>query len=412
MVIKSSSLHRALSYFSFSVVGSLLAFFTVPYLTRMLSPQDFGFVGLFLSLFYVVGPLSSFSAAGLVGINKAKFNPEDYHRFSVEFIYFCFLIFLILVSIGVVTSIVLQKYYFICIFLPVLGIIRVLNGIHSTELVQDGHANTYGMLNLATAVFTFGFTVVLISIFDLSWSGRILAICGSEAFILSFRYLVISKRNFLVYSFPTVESIKEYLAYGTPVIVSLGATWAINEADKFIVLKYFTMADVGLYTAAYSVGLVVNVVNGAMVNAMAPKIYGSLNSKMGANFIRKLNLYYSVGILLFASVISIVAFYWSDWYFGSGYHGAYGIVSVTAFAFAFSGVYKSVSLVIDFYKKNTLKTVILYICALSNIILSIGLIPFLGTLSPAVGTLLSYILLAALVTWFGRRELIIRGVGA
>lgn len=411
-MIKNSSLKRALAYFSFSVAGSLLTFFTVPYLTRVLSPEDYGFVGLFLSLFYVIGPLSSFSAAGLVGINKAKFSPEEYQRFSVNFIFFCLLIFLLLFSVGVASSIFLQEYSFICLFLPVLGIVRVLNGIHSTELVQDGRANLYGTLNLFTAIITFCFTVFLLSFVDLTWHGRILAICLAELFVLSVRYLFISRRKFSFEYLSDRNNFKEYLTYGAPLIVSLGATWIINEADKFIVLKYFTMADVGLYTAAYSVGLIINVVNNSMVNAMVPKIYGSLNSGKGASFIRKLNLYYSVGILTFALFISVLAYYGADWYFGASYRGAFGIVSATAFAFAFSGVYRTVGLIIDFYKKTKLKTVLLYVCAISNVGLSIGLIPMLGTLAPAMGTLLSYILLAALVTSFGRRELILRGVDA
>lgn len=409
-MLNSSSFKRAISYFAFSVTGSLLTFFTVPYLTRVLSPADFGFVGLFMSLFYVIGPLSSFSAVGLVGINKVKFTPEDYQRFSVDFIYFCVQIFLILMLTGVVSSFVFESYRFIFFFLPLLGIIRVLNSIHSTELVQDGRANLFGALNLFTAIVTFVLTVVSLSLLELSWHGRILAICCAELFVLVVRYSFVSKKKFKMKALPSWDSARGYICYGAPLIISLGATWIINEADKFIVLKYFSMADVGLYTAAYSVGLIISVVNNSMVNAVAPKIYGSLHAGNGATFIKKLNVYYSLGILSFAFLISLLAYFGADWYFGDKYLGSFGIVATTAFAFAFSGVYRTVGLVIDFYKRTKLRAVLLYVCAFSNVAMSIGLIPFLGILAPAVGTLVSYILLAILVTGYSRKELISRGV--
>ena len=48
------------------------------------------------------------------------------------------------------------------------------------------------------------------------------------------------------------------------------------------------------------------------------------------------------------------------------------------------------------HKKSQLQMKLLYICAATNLIISILLMPFFGMLSPALGTLVAYILLAIL----------------
>jgi len=82
--------------------------------------------------------------------------------------------------------------------------------------------------------------------------------------------------------------------------------------------------------------------------------------------------------------------------FGLKYSNSYEIVLLISLAFAFNGIYRTTGGVIAYYKKSQLQMNLLYICAATNVIISIFLIPYCGMLSPAIGTLVAYILLAIL----------------
>jgi O-antigen/teichoic acid export membrane protein len=151
-----------------------------------------------------------------------------------------------------------------------------------------------------------------------------------------------------------------------------------------------------MYAVAYSIGNIVNLINQASTNSIVPVLYNALAIKNGHLIIRKINLQYSAIILTISLVIGISSYWYMPIIFGSQYSSSYQIVLVISLAFAFNGIYRTTGGVIAYYKKSQLQMKLLVICALTNVIISISLIPFCGILSPAIGTLFAYILLAIL----------------
>jgi O-antigen/teichoic acid export membrane protein len=72
------------------------------------------------------------------------------------------------------------------------------------------------------------------------------------------------------------------------------------------------------------------------------------------------------------------------------------IIYIMCFAQAFFGIYTTTGLVIDYFKRTKLKTVLVVICAISVILLSFLLIPIIGVYGPAVALLISFLLLSVL----------------
>jgi len=202
------------------------------------------------------------------------------------------------------------------------------------------------------------------------------------------------------------EKIKEFILFGFPLLIGLGAGWLLNQSDRFIVLKFFTLKEVGIYTVAYSLGIIINLVNQAMVNSVVPHLYKSLKRKEGHKIVKKLNIFYSIIIFIVAFLIGVGAKWYVPFLFGKEYISGIAIIFIISIAFGFNGIYRMTGMVIDFYKKNTLRTILIYISAICNVVVSIILIPFFGILSPAIGTLIAYMLLAFLSYYFGWKILI------
>jgi O-antigen/teichoic acid export membrane protein len=396
------------SFFSFTIISAALGFFTIPYLTRVLLPEEYGIIGLFLSVMWILGPIISFSAIGLVAINKTCLDQEAYADYKKKYISFSFVVFLIVQTICLIMLFFTPQYLHLLIIAPLLAYIRFLNDFHSIELIQDGKAFAYGFLGLATTLMTLLLTVVFISLLGMGWKGRLLAFVLAEFLLLVLRYKVISKYT-LTFKLDRAHS-NEFIQFGLPICFAVGAGWLINQSDRFIVLHFFSLAKVGIYTAAYSIGTLLDMVNTAVVNAISPGIFKELKSNRGLNFIKKYSMIYSTVVLVSATLISMIAITYDKELLGPKYEGSGSIIALITFAFAFSGIYRTLGLVIDFYKKNMLKTVLLYICALTNIIFSLTLIPVAGLLAPAIGTVTAYFVLTLLVRKYALKELNFRGI--
>ncbi len=396
------------SYFAFTILSAALSFFTVPYLTRVLSLEDYGIVGLFLGVMWFLGPLISFSAIGLVAINKTCLEPAAYGDYKQKYISFSFLIFIVVQISCLIALIFVPEYLYLLIIAPVLAFVRFLSELHSIELIQEGKAFAYGVLGLITAVLTVCFTVLFISLLGMRWEGRLLALLLAEFTMALIRYKVINKYS-LHFRLDRLQA-KEFVAFGLPVCFAVGAGWLINQSDRFIVLHYFSLAKVGIYTAAYSIGTMLDMVNTAVTNAISPVIYRELNGKSGLKLINKYNIIYSALVLVSATAISLVVVPFDKELLGPKYAGSGSIIALITFAFAFSGIYRTLGLVIDFYKKTLLKTILLYICAATNIIFALALIPVAGVLAPAIGTAIAYLFLSILVRKYTLKELSYRGI--
>jgi O-antigen/teichoic acid export membrane protein len=277
--------------------------------------------------------------------------------------------------------------------MPIIAFVQYFSMFHNAELIQDGKSTQFGVYRLVLSIFSLILTIVFISYFQFSWDGRLFAILFSEFIVVIIM---------LIYTFNTLKKFKfiyskldfkEYLYFGFPLLFGLGAGWLLNQADRFIVLNYFTLKDVGIYTVAYSIGTIINMINQASTNAIVPTLYEKLEKKEGHKIVKRLNIYYSLIILSLSLFIGIASYWYVPLLFGVEYVGSSDIILFISLAFAFNGIYRTAGGVIAFYKNNKLQMNILYASATINIILSIVFIPLFGILSPAIATMIAYIIL-------------------
>jgi O-antigen/teichoic acid export membrane protein len=394
-------INAVINYLIFSALSSGVSFLIVIYMTRHISVEDFGVVGLFMSILYILPQFISFSSIGLVSINKVKLSNEKFLEFSKTHLTFSILIFISVFFISIIIGIIVKEYIILFLVIPIISFVQNLTMFHNAELVQDGQSKRFGIYRLILSIISLLFTVVAISYYNLNWDGRLYAILFSELLLLliTIKYSYTTLRNF-VYKVD-ISKFKEYIYFGSPLIFGLSAGWVLNQADRFIVLSFFSLKDVGIYTLAYSIGIIINVINQAVTNAIVPQLYKSLEKKDGHKLVKKLNVYYSLTMLSLALIVGLSSFWYVPLLFGQDYAQSPMIILFIALAFAFNGVYRVTGCVIEFYKRNVLKMKLLHISAILNVILSIALIPFFGIISPAIATFFAYILLAYLSYAYG-----------
>jgi O-antigen/teichoic acid export membrane protein len=255
-------------------------------------------------------------------------------------------------------------------------------------------SKTFGAFNLINATFAFGISALLISVFAMTWEGRVLGLLLGECLTLVCRWFfgfsIIRTFKFHI----TKSSYLGFISFGAPLMLALVGGWLMSQLDRFIVLKYFSLAEVGFYTAALSVGSVITIVNQAAGNAILPSLYSSLRENKGEALVRKINILYSIAILLLATCIAFGSLVIVPLVLDEKYQGIEKIVFILAYAYSFNGIYRTTGGVIAYYKENNSQMIILFIGAAVNVVVALIGIHFLGLIGPAVGTLFSYIVLS------------------
>lgn len=385
---------------------SIISFITVVYMARNITQEEMGVIGLFMAVLFISPQLISFSATNLISINKVNLLENEYKNFTNSFITFSIIIFLLLCLLSFMFFIFFNNYWQLFLLIPILSFLMNLSLIHQLELVQDGKSKVYGNYSLFSVITTSIITIITIELLGLSWDGRLLSMMIGQFILLvvmwNFSFKTLKRFNFDF----NKKSFKDFIYFGFPLFLGLGAGWLLNQADNYIVLHYFTLADVGIYSVAYSIGLLVNRINQATTSAIMPTFYTALHKGEGHKVINKFYIYYGVAIFLISLLVGGLSYWYMPIIFGYNYASSADIVFFISLAFAFFGIYSISEKVISYHKENKLKMYLLYISALANIVLSISLIPEFGILAPAIGTLFGFVLLAITSFYFSKQILI------
>ncbi len=398
--IKVLMLHKDvlnfLYYYIFTIINAGISIFSISYLTKHILPQDYGMIGIYTSILFFLPALMSFSANGLQAIEIVDLNKDDYLKFRNSYISFVIISFSVCIVLAILISYWVKEYDFVIMTSVIMAFILTFNSIHNTELFQNSQPKRFGLITTGTVLLGFLLTVVFISIFNLDWKFRIIALIIAEFVFLILRFFFLTT---IASSFSFVFDKAQFnyiIKYGAPLFISVLAGWVLNQSDRFFLLKYFTLKEVGLYAAAAGISSFIVMINSNMIKVVYPLVYKKLSIREGRKFIMKLTLLYSIAILIISIIFCTGIYFYGHLFLGKQYEPALPIIFIMCIAQAFFGIYSTTGLVIDYFKMTKLKTILVVLSAILIIILSFILIPIIGIFAPALAALLSFVFLAIL----------------
>lgn len=391
---KSDVVRRFITYYSFTIINSVIGFVSITILSRYLDPEEYGMIGLFNSFLYFMPSLLCFSCIGLQGINIINLSINDYYSFRNYLLSFILVIFSIFLLVGLFVLFIFPSAFPILLLVLFDSLFILLITIHSTELVQLKKSFIWGILGSGAILVTFLITLLFVVYFHMGWHGRLLGIIIGDAAFCLIRYFKFSN-IFDKFKFTLDKKhVTIFINYGFPILISLAPAWVLANSDRYVLLYFFSMKEVGLYTASFGIASIIGTLNTVVVKVFVPDIYQCLKDRTGLNKIRKISFSYSLIVMFAASFLSLLAFSLLKYILGEKYASTAPIITIMSFAQAFFGVYCIMGLVLDYYKLNKLKTTIVIGSAIVCILVSLGSIKWLGVYAPAFGTMGGYAFLA------------------
>ena len=392
--------HRSFfAYFSFSIGTSALGFIAALAMMRLMPPEEYGRIALFLSMQFIAVPMVSFAADNLIATNKAKLDVLEYDHFRRSYITFSYLMFVVVMFTFFMLFLLDVLHDPLFMLIPIYGLVRFLIGVASIEYVMESKSVQYGLLAFSTSFISLLFTVLFLSVISDVADWRIAALFIADVLFLFVRY---RGRLNLLWTFSFDKKIfKDVMRFGFPLLLSVAPAWALNESDKFIVAKYVDMASLGYYAAACAIGGIMVTFNTAMLNAMVPKIYKALGEdpKEMMSVIKRYVRRFLGASAIFGCFYILIYGFAADFVLPMKYSEARQIVYVIILFSLGKSLYAVLGLVTDYYSMTVVKLKgILYGGVTTVIVVIIGVMKF-GVIGAAIGVGTGYLVLS-FVLWF------------
>ncbi|MDB9892091.1 oligosaccharide flippase family protein [Amylibacter sp.] len=391
------SLIKSIGLYSISggvsgLANILIAF----YLSGVLPIEDFGKLGLALTVMYFLPQVIGYASTDLVNINLARLDSENYRIFLTRYISLNIGIFFIIFLMTLLFLLNNRELLGPALLLLLVSLTNHLIIVHTLELIQKSKVERYSAIILCNVSIASILTLIFFSHFELDWIFRLVALAISDIVMLIYMYNTsfVALKNLKIIM--EVTSIREVLRFGTPLMFALGAGWLLNQSDRYIVLHYFDLKAVGIYSLAYSVGYGISIFVQAVFRSLLPLIYSSLQSSDKQKVLSK---YFKISFVLnfffFMFYVIFIELMYNN-FLNDQYASSKVIVYLISLSFFFNSLYRVPASILAFYKKTNIQFFLLLTSAVTNILFSVMLVPLLGVNSAAVGTLMAYIFLSTI----------------
>ncbi|SNY64171.1 oligosaccharide flippase family protein [Enterobacter sp. CC120223-11] len=383
-----------LKYFSGDLVVKGFMFLSLPLLSRVMNPDDYGKMALINAAVMIVYVFISLNLQNAV-INRYMKTSEHFDVYYSSVLIGMFFIQLFFIALcpfyapyaAELLSISILDFYWvmaICILLSyIYSYTSYLQGARlSSEFVK---LNIISKLSEVALIFVFALIIA-----NDKYLSKIYAQLLVSCVVLLFVLFKIKK----IISFKfDVRYFKVALTFSVPLILHVLSNSLLSQADRLIIAKLMGNYEAGIYSFAYNLGMCVIVIVMAWNSSWQPKFYALMNEGKSAqirNAVKSSSIIIAVlsalVILFSREAVMLLANY--------NYYSGAKIVPIVVIANALVHIYLSYAN-FNFYKAKTFFISIGTLLAmLINIALNYCLIPKYGIQGAAWATVTSYLCLA------------------
>ena len=411
-----SMIRRVFNKSAVYVMGDLVtkaaAFLLLPLYTRLLSPEDYGIIGIVGAISSIAIPIITLGARGAIHRFYFKFSDDLARRefYGSLWLFLLFVPAVLLVSFDIVSAQVfnirlfgVDYHPFISLSLWTAYITLVTSTFLQLTLRASEKALYSSLLTFATFIPPTIFTILFITYWiqgakGFLW-GQILgsAICGLFVVFFILKYI---KLNF------KFSHLHSALGYSAPLTGHFIVIWALASSDRLILQHFTSLAEVGVYSIAYSIGWVAIFIIQAGYNAILPYF-----GKRGAGvviddgmFVRIITYYiFAVTLIVFSvilfapEIIEIMV--------DPAYRKAAEIAPWIALAVWFNSLYFLPAATLTHLVGNTKWIAVgSLIACLVNIILNFIFVPIAGAIGAAISTAIAYLCLLGFTFFIAHRK--------
>jgi O-antigen/teichoic acid export membrane protein len=406
--IRSIAKHSAI-YSVADLLKKGVGFFMIPLYTHYLSPADYGLLEILTLILEII--------AIIIGARLLSAKTRFYHFYKSQSdkreLYSTALLFVIAINIIVVAALSTSASKLSKLLLggesyaPHLLIIIMCFGIQSIYLVGENDliirkkSFFYSILSLGLMILGLSLNILFLSkyhmgVWAILWSMLIVKCINLFAVI---PYTL--RGSNLCFS---IEKLKRMLRYGLPLVPASLAMFAIHFGDRFILQKYCSLSDVGIYSLGYKFGMIISLlIADPFQRSWSTHSFEIAEHPDAKATYARIFTYYSFLLILTALAIVIFINDLIGVVVPDTYANAAQLVPIIILAYVFMALANFVMLGLMITFKTQRVAYFQIPLAVLNIGLNIVLIKPLGSLGAALATAITFGLMLIISFWMSQR---------
>ena len=383
-------------------IKKFIGLFLLPFYTRALSPADYGILdslGTFALLFSAFINVGLDSASGFYFF-KAEGEEQKgkvlFTHLVLKLIAFIPPLVLSFFSSQISFALFKSTDYTFIVFISIITIpINLLLSEQSHLYRYYRKPWQYNLITITKSLFNIGIGVTLVVF--LSWGilGAQLATLISSTVVILGSFLFYTRK---IYTFSFDWNwAKKMLHYGFPLIWSGLAVWVYNSSDRFFLLHYSSLEQIGYYSIGNTFSQPILLMNMAVQMSFGVLFYKTYNEekelskpKTKQMAIEAFNLYLGLAVLI-ATTLSVFGTEIVNFVATEKYGPGALSIPFLVFSFVAAQGFQTMGPGIEIAEKTWHFTWITIVTALLNIGLNFLWIPQWGFLGAALSTLISFI---------------------
>lgn len=398
------------SFFSFSIGGYIslvIGFFTVPVITRLMTPEEYGIFSLFILI------INLGQGIIILGFDQGfiRYYYEEKNKFLLLYMSLKspLLFFAITIPIFVFFRKEISNFMYqeINIFMVIVLIITlffyIINRFSILIIRMNKKGLEYSFLQIFQQVSEFLFIMIIYKKYKNSYKTLILAFVLS-LLITTFLSIILEKKIWLKNTKEdiNINTIKLF-KYSYPFILTMSLTWIFQSSDKLIIKIFSNLKELGLYAAAFKIVAIINIIQTGFTMFWVPVAYEKYSTEP-ENKIFFREIFNNISFIM--SLLAIIVLMSKELIIlllGEKYYLSSMIMPCLVFMPVMYTVSETTVLGINFSKKTKYHILISLIVAIFNIIGNLILVPKFGSRGAAISTGVAYILFFSLRTFFAKK---------
>ncbi len=383
------------NYLGAEIAAKALGFISIPIMTRILLPSDYGIISVFSSYTSIFSILLTLNLHVAVG-RYAYEGTSDFNQFFSTIV--VFLAGVLLISFSAILFFQHKIACFLDIpqplivyFIPIT-LYSVIASLFTMVYQPLKKSKSISITTILNAYLGFALSVFFVYFLKKGYIGVIWGSVIISAFVSI--YWLIKIRPYFKFSFK-ISALRYTLGYSIPLIPYALSSIILSQFDRIMINSYKGSTDAGLYSFAYNIGMLLAVFHSALNTAWIPYYYQYMREKNyeqhDSSVIKILKMVIIAGAFLIFFGKEIAMFLAK-----SDFYDALDAIPPVVIGYIFYSIYNMYSRNLEFAKKTIYSSAIVLIAGILNIFLNAIFIPRYGIIAAAYSTTISYFLMAVL----------------
>jgi len=216
------------------------------------------------------------------------------------------------------------------------------------------------------------------------------------SYILTTLYIIIrgSFLKDLLHFHINTDVMKQMLQYSIPMIPTIIAWWFMQTSDKYMVIWKLGLSQSGIYSVSYKIPSILTIVSTLFTQAWQISAISNYGEKDNANFVATVYKYFHMVCILACAVLILFSKFIGSILYAKDYFVAWKCVPILLIAYVFSGLSGFLASIFTASKKTNYLFVSTSVGAITNVLLNLTFIDWLGIQGAAYTTLIGFF-----ITW-------------